>query len=159
MKLTTTRNLITNAYGMYPHFGFLERFDHVYPNIDPDQEVSLLDMLNDGIINVFFVIWCLRATVQDSRNVSAEFAKRCAARVVDAAWAVDVLDDITWAVDAAEECAANDVNWAAAAKWAHRAADATVECFAFNTTDLDTFDAAWEIERDKQKQDMIELLS
>jgi hypothetical protein len=46
MKLTTTRNLIMKDS---PCEDELARFDEAYPNIDPDQEVSLLDMLVNGI--------------------------------------------------------------------------------------------------------------
>jgi hypothetical protein len=82
MKLTTTRHLI------YFHTNYVTRpslltvrFDRAYyPNIDPDQEVSLLDMLNNGINTVHDVIWCLRATKQDSKPVSVALAKRCADR-------------------------------------------------------------------------------
>jgi hypothetical protein len=44
MKMTTTRNKFVNQY---PYEEDIALFDLTYPNIDPDQEVSLLDMLNN----------------------------------------------------------------------------------------------------------------
>jgi hypothetical protein len=74
MKLTTTRNLIVLNLASTVE---LSHFDKLYPNIDSDQEVPLLDLLDVGC-NIFTVVSFLCATVQDSKTVSVELTKRCA---------------------------------------------------------------------------------
>jgi hypothetical protein len=133
MKLTTTRNLITSNAACEEG---LERFDQAYPNINCNQEVDLLDIINNGHNIIQDAIWCLRATVQDSKQVSVEFAKQCATRAAAYAAAYAAAR----AADYADACAA-------AADAASRAVD---------TAYAAAYAAA---ERDKQKQDMIELLS
>jgi hypothetical protein len=147
MKLTTTRNLITSNAACEEG---LERFDQAYPNINGDQEVDLLDMINNGHNIIQDVIWALRATVQDSKQVSVEFAKRCATRA--AAYA---------AARAAAHAAA--VYARDAAVYARDAAADAADCAAYAAADAADY-AAYAAtravaERDKQKQDMIELLS
>jgi hypothetical protein len=145
MKLTTTRNLIvTNK----PSPDLLSRFDQVYPNIDPNQEVSLLDILNNDINTLGDVVWCLRATVQDSKQVSVEFAKQCACRAIRAT----ALTYMSYAVRSAARThisrAASAANHIAAAAYAaYVAAAAYVDAVAADA------------ELNKQKQDLIELLS
>jgi hypothetical protein len=75
MRLTTTRKLITDGYGC------TDWFDQVYPNIGPDQEVDLLDMINNDCISVDDVVWLLdRATKQGGLSVYNELVKRHAER-------------------------------------------------------------------------------
>jgi hypothetical protein len=84
MRLTTTRSILTAAYACSE---CLERFDQAYPNIDPDREVSLLDMVSNGINTVQDVIWVLRVMVKDIESVSVDFASRCVNCV--SAWTID----------------------------------------------------------------------
>jgi hypothetical protein len=157
MKLTTTRNLLTEVSVCGDA---LERFDQAYPNIDPDQEIDLLDILNNGHNTSRDVIWCLRATVQDSKQVSVDFANNCAVRAT--AWASHTHGGCVNAADAAAwwatDAAADDVARANAARAAWAAADANRTYVArASATDSVWADAAAEIER--QKQDLLELLS
>jgi hypothetical protein len=59
----------------------LSRFDSAYPNIDPNEDVGLLDILNNGHNTKDDVIWMLRATKQNSRYISFELARRCCHRM------------------------------------------------------------------------------
>jgi hypothetical protein len=77
MKLTTTRNLISKHTN---DLSFLARFDQAYPNIDPDQEVSLINILENKYNTLGDVLCALCATKQDSHLVISEFSRRCVVR-------------------------------------------------------------------------------
>jgi hypothetical protein len=150
MELTTTRNLITMFLDEEIFKCGIERFNTAYPNISPDQEVKLLDILNNGVNTVKDVIWFLRATKQNSKLVSVEFATRCANRSI------------------------NHVNTYYRAAHLYGIAEACSICAVFASIEVDDFisaiDAAGasvrsltvfsdsDIEIARQKQDLVDLL-
>jgi len=87
MRLTTTLNLIRKAgpCGIRPNkdgtlSGYLKLLQHVGDNYDADAEINLLTILESN--GVQDTLWCLRATVQDSKRIAAQLAIEFAAEVL-----------------------------------------------------------------------------
>lgn len=129
MKLTAT------LFNIQQHKPTSSRFNRLLacPNLGEHNEIDLLETLNIGYVTVEDIIWALRATEQDSRSVSIEFARRCTARA---------------ATQAAAHYAMMSFFGRDEAHAAYAAADAVARAAA-NTKQ----------EREHQRQDLIELLT
>lgn len=142
MKLTTT---LWHLCRTVPYDGILERLHKAYPNLGEDDEIVLYNMLTNGVNTINDVLWALRATVQQSRSVSAEFARRCALRAADYAHHSEL-------AAAASKSAYDDAEWAMSQGWAAQRAEYAASA-AFDASAVQPLD-----ELNKQRSDLFELL-
>lgn len=93
MKLTTTLNRLKdcrNPYGCEKVVNKLHEF--LGDAFDPDAEINLLTILE--LNGVRDMLWCLRATNEDSKRISAELAIKCTEQALSPF--EEIIDNALW---------------------------------------------------------------